>query len=617
MKVLFFRFWLVLSVLVSGVVGLSVGAQGPGDTNPWEDPALHQCIDNWLTGHMNDPTVCPSNIGPCRGVDEWGNLMTAGYVSATQPDDWHDWYNRWHRIACLWEEPTSGWLRTDCQAPPCNWQPGMPQEPPPVDQPPSTAGPVVGPTATVLDHPPAGFTFYAVYKKLFSAEQSGVNVTRAVMSDDGQQILFAGTDQATGLPLLFLMRTDGSAPTPIALPDLEGRWIEELAIDYDGSHAYFRASQFPMGDTDWLFAVQNGAATRIFETAPYLGGEDPISSAERIQTTADGRAVYFRDRDDVWMVMNGGGPPQKVLEDTNVPRDDALVAGQSNVFINNFAISDDASTIAFIGYGRADPDSYDGISSKTEVFVYSDGGFIQITNDVEPVIKEIVGISGDGSTVVYASASPRQWFASHHGGPPIPLEDAGFNFGGMDLTFDGSLWFYFDADAHGGRIVRTDATGGLDLFPTWSQIMIEATFDPSISDDGTVISFRVSDGVYVGFLNNPGAVPSAPVIQSISFAAPEGESEYAHILTAPITGDGALVAAVDQLLEGRRVNEEHAPVGFSRAPNDEGVGPDTVAGDGVFSCGGRHHSSGTQTVRVSAKDTEGTVTVADVLLTEP
>jgi hypothetical protein len=392
-----------------------------------------------------------------------------------------------------------------------------------------------------------------------------------------------------------------------------------LAIDYDGSHAYFRATQFPMGDTDWLFAVQNGAAARIFETAPYLGGEDPISSVERIQTTADGTAVYFRDRDDVWMVMNGGGPPQKVLEDTDVPRDDALVAGQSNVLISNFAISDDASAIAFIGHSRIDPNVGSGVWAKPEIFLFSGGGFTQITNDAETVVKEIVGISGDGSTVVYASASPRQWFASHHGGPPVPLEDAGSNFGGMDLTFDGSLWFYSDAGAHGGRIVHTGGTGGLDLFPTGSvnAITIEASFDPSISDDGTVVSFRVPDGLYVGFLNNPGAVPTAPVIQSISFVAPEAGSGYARILTAPISGAGALVTAVDQLLEGRRVSEPDAPLGFAYAPNDEGREPDAVAGDGVFSSGGSHHSSGTETVRVAAMDSERTVTVADVLLTEP
>lgn len=603
---------------MAGLFVHTVDAQGPGDTNPWEDPTLHQCIDEWLASHMADPDVCPSNIGPCRGVDEWGNLKTAGYVSATQPDDWHDWYNRWHRIACLWEEPASGRIRADCHAPPCNWQPGMPQgAPQPGDQSTSSSGQVTGAAATVLDYPPAGFTFYAVYKKLLSAEQSGVNITHAVMSDDGQQILVAGSDAVTSLPVLFLVRTDGSASIPIALPDLEGRWIEELAIDHDGSHAYFRATRIPMGDTDWLFTVQNGVATLIFDAAPYLSGEDPISAAEQIQTTGDGMAVYFRDRDDIWMVTSGGGPPQKVLEDTSVPRDDALVAGQSNVRISNFAISDDASAIAFIGYRRIDPNIGGEGGPKPEIFLFSAGEYTQITNDAEPVIKEIVGISGDGSTVVYASANPAQWFASRHGGSPVPLEDVGFNFGGLDLTLDGSLWFYFDAGAHGGRIVHTDGSGGLDLFPTWSQIKIEAIFDPSLNDDGTVISFRVPDGLYVGFFNNPDVALAAPVIQSISFAAPGGESEYAYIMTAPISGAGALVTAIDQLIEGRRVREEQAPVGFSKAPYDEGEYPDAAANDGVFTSGGRYHGSGVEIIRVAAMDSEQTVTVADVRLSAP
>jgi hypothetical protein len=470
---------------------------------------------------------------------------------------------------------------------------------------------------TALDIAPPGFTFYAIYDLLLGTETSGVDFTHMVMSDDGQQILFAGADQATGQPVLGMMRTDGSDPTFIALPDLEERWIEELAIDYDGSHAYFRATRLPVGHTDWLFAIENGTVTRIFETAPYSDDEDRIDETRRIQTTADGAAVYFLDRDDLWRVMRGGGPPQKVLEDTDVPREDALAAGQSNVYITNFAISDDASAIAFIGGYRVDPNVGSGFFAKPEIFLYSGGGFKQITNDLETVNKELVAISGDGSTVVYAPATPAQWFASRHGGAPVPLGDAGFNFGGMDLTFDGSLWAYFDAGARGGRVVRTDGTGGLDLFPSWHPIMIEATFDVSISDDGTMVSFRNSNGLYVGFLNDPGAVPAAPAIQMISFAAPEGESEYARIMTAHITGSGALIAAIDQLLEGRLISEVDAPLGFARAPNDEGVYPDAAAGDGVFSCGGRHHGSGSQTVRVAVTDSDRSVTVADVLLSEP
>lgn len=620
MKTLCFRFWLVpaaVLLVVSSQWVPPARAQGPGDTNPWEDPTLHQCIDNWLNAHMNDPTLCPPNIGPCRGVDEWGNLMTAGYLGATQPDDWHDWYNRWHRIACLWEEPTSGQLRAACQAPPCNWQPGAPPEPAqPGDQPSPATGPATGATATVLDTPPAGFTFYAIYDLLLGTEQANLDFPHMVMSDDGQQILVAGVDRATGQPVLWMMRTDGAASTTIALPDLDGRTVWELAIDYDGSHAFFRATKMPAGDNDWLFVVENGAATRIFETAPYLTGPDPVNVAEQIQTTADGAAVYFHDGDDIWMVRRGGGPPQKVLEDTSVPRDDALAAGPSNVRISSFAISDDAGTIAFIGHSRVDPSVGVGFAAKPEVFVVSGGSFRQITNDAETVNKELVAISGDGSTVVYGQGAA-EWRASRHGGPPVFLENAGFNFGGMDLTFDGSLWAYYDTGAHGGRIARTDGTGGLDVFPTVNWIQIEATNDVSISDDGTIISFRNHAGFYVGFLNDPRAVPAAPTIQSISFSAPEAESEYAAILQAPITGAGALVPWVDQLLDGRRVNEEHAPLGFGRPPNDEGAYPDAAAGDGVFSCGGRHHSSGTQTVRVAVMDVEQSVTVADVLVSEP
>ena len=464
------------------------------------------------------------------------------------------------------------------------------------------------------------FTFYAVYDRLVEGLHGGGS-THAAMSGDGNKLIYSDWDATSDSPVLYTLNADGTGLTQIALPDLEGAGIGELIIDQDGSRAFF------MGQLHGpIYKVEGGTATKIFDTDDY---PDIGAYLSQIQTTADGGYVYFKDfvpnDHDVWRVAHSGGSPELIIDDYLVPHDSG-----PGFSVIDFAISDDGNAIAFILNGYRDHD-YFGIASyrsKSELFVRdATGGYRQLTNDEDDVEKSYLAISGDGSTIVFYARSPQyKWYSlKSDGSAKIAVDEGGISYAGPVLNYDGTKMFYADKTGNCGRLVNTDGSGGIDLLPKFP-IQIAADCDLCISDNGHRISFRKSyTDVYVGYLNDPDAVPDAPVIESIAFdppAMPRGDPDAVIVLTSEISDPQGLAdinrTSTDELVDGRLESYDNIPVYFNHAAKDGGWTPDETAGDGIFSSAGRPATKidelGQMTVRMGVKDDSGTVVVADTVL---
>ncbi|NQE53084.1 hypothetical protein C5S29_05785 [ANME-1 cluster archaeon GoMg3.2] len=483
--------------------------------------------------------------------------------------------------------------------------------------------PICGLTDSGSPEVSPNFTFYAVYDRL--VDLNSFDFTHAAMSGDGNKLIYSGRDETSNKYTVYTVNTDGTGLTQIALPDLEGAGIGELAIDHDGSRAFFKAGRV-------FCKVENGVATKIFDRDDYpdIGG-----ILSQIQTTADGGYVYFLNdepnNNDVWRVAHSGGSPELVIDDVLVQRD-----GGVGKQVAEFTISDDGNTIAFTLHGYAGESGY---RSKCELFVRdATGGYRQLTNDEDNVEKSNLAISGDGAIIVfrYALWGKTTWDAiKSDGSTRIFLEDAGYNTGGPVLNYDGTKMFY--SDHKGGRLVNTDGSGSIGLFPSWDvgAITIAARTDLCINDDGHQISF-ISYGsisimpsdhvVYMGYLNDPNAVPDAPVIESIAFdppAMPRGDPDAVIVLTSEISDPQGLAdikrTSMDELVNGRLYGgTTNVPVYFGHAANDVGWSHDQTAGDGIFSTagkpGGKIDELDQMTVRMGVEDASGTVVVADTVL---
>jgi len=470
----------------------------------------------------------------------------------------------------------------------------------------------------------AQIEFYAVYDHLVDTENDEMNISELAMSNDGERLIFSGTDISTSDEVLYTINADGSGKTQIILPDLEGRYISEVVIDGDGSRAFLRA-QAP-GTTDRLYKVEGGAVTQLLDSTD----SDPdLSTIEQIQCTADGEHVYFVDNggfsSDIWQIDQSGSGLTKVVEDTGV-----AFGGNDGYEVEYFAISGDGATLLFVlaGYWLEGVIQY-----QSELFVLDAGGTSQLTSDGATVTKSNVDMSGDGSTIVYTGNST--WYAIHPDGTGLTeLGAASANFGGLDLTYDGTQMFYDDDAADGGRLANTDGSGHLNLFPSWSvaTITLDVTWEASISDDGTRVAFIFQysswpflESIHVGHLNDPDAVADAPSIDSITLnpgIMPVDDPAATLTLTAQISDPQGLSdiirTSTDELLHGEFKTSPDLPVTFSHAVHDDGASPDLTVGDGLFTTlglvGAAIGVESEMRIRVGALDNDGLVVIADVLL---
>ncbi len=477
-----------------------------------------------------------------------------------------------------------------------------------------------------LAHSPASpstssFTFYAIYDRLADDDNIGAHLTHSAMSGDGEKLIFSGWIDATDTPVLYTVDADGSNQTQISLPNLNGNWIIDLTIDRDGSRAFFMAGQGAHHHE--IYKVEGGTVARIFRAAD----ASEIATADTIQTTANGEYVYFLDDgvndNDVWRVGHAGGTPTKIIEDTDVTNN-----GYPGAQVAEFAISADAGTIAFFLFGY-----WDGVCHpKPELFVKDGGGNRQLSSGFYWMPRDVT-ISGDGNTIVYGDDDTYKWTAIRaDGSNKIELEALGYGeLGG--LTYDGSQMFYRDHFSDGARLISTDGSSRLHLFPRWSPIFIAATDNLDISDDGRRVAFTFEynaypykEALYIGYLNDPDAVPDAPTIHNITFdpaSMPRGDANASVTISSQISDQQGLAdierTSTDEMLDGLHEGDSYKlPVFIHYAAHDDGSPPDGIADDGVFSTSGVPAGAidtvEQMTVRMAAQDASKTVVLADTIL---
>jgi hypothetical protein len=452
------------------------------------------------------------------------------------------------------------------------------------------------------ENPSDQYAFYAIYDKVFQKEQVVLN--GAALSGDGSKLILSGHDFNAKKPVIFMLNSDGSDLESVRLPE-EIKNVEAVTINHDGSRAFFNA------EYHLIFKVEGGAATQIMDANKF---HLPVAqTVNRIKTTDDGNYVYYcpNPRDGIWRISQNGEEPEQFCDPAKAPLNE--YKGQN---INSWDISGDGK-MAFALYVPS--------SRSYDLITYDNEKFRQIYKNIS---GERIGMSGDGNVVVFNSNNLNDmnyYSIGIDGRNFIPCAPRSWmNFAGIDLTYNGSKMFYKDASSEKGRIANTDGTGFLDIFPTAYIIDVGSFQALSISNDGMHISFICEHALYVGHLNDRQAVFNSPVIDSIAFEPrylPMESSKANITLTAKVSdlrglSDIAHVACTE-LIDGKISSFNEIPIYFDD-PNDAGNNPDQTAVDGVYSAfgkpGGKIGNIAEMTVRVSAMDQNGTVVLADTIL---
>ena len=457
-----------------------------------------------------------------------------------------------------------------------------------------------------------GFPFYAVYQKV--AVQNALNfreIYNSMMSPDGKVLFVYGqkTDNKLGL---FRMRTDGSDVVEIKLPE-ELNGIHDGCINGDGSRVFLK---------NWfantLYKVEQDRVTKIFDA----NAEKAINRCDNIQSTADGEWLFFYNpRNSIWKIRHDGSALQQVVQDIDFPCKSGKAA-----FIHKFAISNDGRVIAVIIQGYWS--SQNSFVAKHDVFVSAAGKTGQLTNDEPDRFKDYLAISGNGKVIAYSVSRDFQMRAINlENNRALDVSAIGGQIHGPCLNDDGTKLFYFD-QSNGGRLVNTDGSGGIDLFPGYNvgTIALQAHRSLCISDIGKMISFRFSDGIYVGHINPDPLPMDMPRIEAMVFDPPISSAtslEAGTVIKASIShpqGKGNIIrVSTNELEDGRTIKDRKlVPLYFYHPASDGGQDPDAQAGDGIFSSRGQAGGDLLATlnfrVRIGAMDKNGSVVVADTTL---
>lgn len=500
--------------------------------------------------------------------------------------------------------------------------PPLPTLLPPTPPPPTPAPPV--PTQAPPPPPaPAGtgYEHYFVYDRILDTDELKIDIQRLAFSDDGTTLAFGTVDDKRDFGLAFCS-ADGSGLIRIPFDHPNPNVAYGLDIAPDGSFAVL-CDPNPFGARRIYRVDRGGSVSVLFDTDDYkdVKEADKPGTVQEVRIAGD-RVYFIEGPDDLWVIPAAGGAPQKVIEDTSVPRADSRIVAKDGTVVHrafgigNFDVSEDGNVIAFVSLGYSDPNSYYGVARKAEVFLHEGGAIRQLTNDDPATHKDHLVVSGDGRTVVFSNA--RNWLAYHvDTGQMLPIEVSTFNFGGVDLTRDGARMFYQDAGANFGRLVYTDGSGRLDLMPGVGMgLPLAALAYASIDTRGDRVAFLFEGGAYVGYLNEPGAVPGAPRIERIAFRRSDSkdpsiisilEATVPAVVTYPKMPFGPRTL-LDGVLES---SADRVPVIFTQ-PRNDGVAWDAVKDDAVISAlGTKGKADRPVPVRVSVRGEDMTVVVAD------
>jgi hypothetical protein len=252
-----------------------------------------------------------------------------------------------------------------------------------------------------------------------------------------------------------------------------------------------------------------------------------------------------------------------------------------------------------------------------EVLVLSGDGYRYIT-DGKPFWRfiEALALSPDGSTAVFATKvfdeslteAPMRWVAldSDGMGGVRSLPEQPFNHDQPSLAPDGTVAF-LDLS----KLGLTDGSGEFDLFPSWNirTVALASTNNLAIDSTGRRIAFTIGNAAfYAGSINDVPALARAPIqITDVRFS---GSDEV--VLT--VTTEGLVDRmSLDAVRNGRLLDWNDATWKCSVAPHDDGVPPDTAAGDSQFTTSCPRQGTGDMAFRIGAATRDqGWVLVIDV-----
>jgi len=466
------------------------------------------------------------------------------------------------------------------------------------------------------------YSFYAVYDRILDSETQDFTVWGFALSGDGNTIAVGGNDNVYDYPVIYTLNSDGSNLQSINLPG-EVSGTESLSLDSAGSVLYFYS--LPV-----IYKVINGEVIPIFN----IKEETNYDDIYRLVTNGKGNYVFFAppaayDQGWIYRINSDGTGLEQMVNYKDVIRDGGYTGGLDK----SFSVSHDGSKIAFTMGGYHDDR---GFHYKGELFLRDEEGYHQLTNESEVTSKGHPMISGDGSKIVfYSSNSDNKWYSINtDGSGRVPIADHGSNFTGLDVTYDGSMMVHGEGSAKGGCLVATDGSWERELFSStypwnlqfnhlWSQI--------KMSDDGKKICFLFSAtedkirtySLYVGYFNNPFAVPDAPLIENISMVpevipdVPDARLLLSTRISDPQGLEDLKYRALNELGDGRKLFSGDYPVHFRWDPNDSGEWPDEQAGDGVFWSEGETENIVDQFteagIRMGVVDRSWTVVIADTV----
>jgi hypothetical protein len=449
----------------------------------------------------------------------------------------------------------------------------------------------------------------------FGAGQDFV-IASAALSADGSTAAIGGYHANDSTWFVIVMPTNGGPGTTVALPvdphpDRPTMRIQNLCLDSDGSRVFVITPWYQYR----IYRIESGTATEVVNYTDYAYLSMPTDGI--VRTTSTGEWVYFNeDRDDLYRVAHTGGVPERVLDDASITTSD----GHTGWAIGDFEISSDGASAAFImsGYTTKSPAAV----VRYDAYSLVSGTVHQLTLD--STSEGHVAMSDDGSTVAFKGAGG--WTAAAADGSDTrALIGASHNVAGCDLSGDGSALVYSDANANGGRLVPTDGSGELDIFPDWSPVFLAAVYNFQISSDGSVVGFgSTTRKYYVGRLNHADMTFPGPSISGVTLDPPylNVSNPTSATLTLDVSHSGGQPAiqavSADPMANGHNTADwADRILSIPFAPDDDGVVPDAVAGDGIYSTNcdpaGAADTPGTQRIRTSAEDTDGNVRVVDVL----
>ncbi len=435
------------------------------------------------------------------------------------------------------------------------------------------------------------------------------------LSADGSRVLFETPGDSYRINLVNIDGTDVEQYDPEAF-GMDDFSFPGSCISSNGDIAYVAESGW---DARFL-RIQGGEAAMI-EVPDYT----PTSDKGGFQCTGDGGRIYWRDGNgedsSIWQADGDGSGAVKIIDVADLTLED----GDIPVWLGKFFyVSEDGGSILFM-VDRCNPQEGGDWYYCFHMMLYSGGDITQLTSTAEAGMaagSDWMRLSRDGSTVVFQAnvEETRGWYAMNVVSGPgewrklEPFGDAARTFA---LSRDGDIVL---ADRL-GPMVRADGTA----------LMPHTTFSPpdssvGLKGTGDVAAYRSSapgpDAWAIFATHIDPAVdpaPDGPAVTSISWVPAQFPADDDTLILSVKVADPDGLADIAQVRVDAYMNSlgNTGVIAFSPF-RDDGVPPDVIAADGVYSTAGTVWEENPDldevTLRVEFIDQAATAIVADAVL---